>query len=292
MEWDDLRVVLAVCRAGSLSGAAKALKLNKSTVFRQINAIEKKMGVRFFERLPQGYQMTEAGEMVMHTAQRMEADVNNLQTQLLGKDFRLQGNIRVTAPEGIAMAFLAPLMAEFCQIHPDIDIDLITTSAALELSRREADLAIRVTRKPPDTSLGKRVSAFNFGIYASPDYLCSRRSLPLNELDWLLADDEVYWLGKTIWKNKTQAAQQTKFVCSSTLVTMNAVKQGLGVMLLPCFLGDNEKDLERVTEPLEELSSELWILTHQDLRHTARVKALMNYFYDGLREKSNKLMGI
>jgi DNA-binding transcriptional LysR family regulator len=291
MDWDDMRVVLAICRAGSLTGAAKSLGLNKSTVFRQINTIEMKMGVRFFERVQQGYVMTEAGESVMHAASRMEEEAIHLERELLGKDYRLQGDIRLTAPEGVATYILTPVISAFCKQHPDIRVELLITNAALELSRREADLAVRVTSKPPDTSLGRCIGEFNFCVYASTRYLKKHQHLSLPEHDWVAIVDEVDWLTPIIWKKREMARERIVFRSSLTLTAINAAKQDMGVILLPCFLGDREKGLKRVGEPLKKLSTELWVLTHPDLRHTARVRALMTYIYEALSEQQDIFSG-
>ncbi|WP_455223395.1 LysR family transcriptional regulator [Kaarinaea lacus] len=291
MEWNDLRIILAICRAGSLTGAAKALQVNKSTVLRQINTIEQKMGVRFFDRVQQGYLMTEAGEAVMHTASRMDEEAISLERELLGRDFRFQGDIRLTAPEGIATLSLTPLIAAFCKEHPEIHIELITTNAPLELSRREADLAVRVTNKPPDTSLGRRISEFNFCVYAAPRYLKKHPGTKLAEHNWVAIIDEVDWLIPLIWKKKEEARQKIVFSGTSTLNTLNCAKQGMGVILLPCFLGDAENGLTRVGKPIKELASELWVLTHPDLRQTARVRALMTFIYESLKEQSHQFAG-
>jgi DNA-binding transcriptional LysR family regulator len=252
MDWDDLRIVLAICRAGSLTGAARALGMNKSTVFRQLNAIETKMGVRFFERIAQGYVMTEAGESVMHAAARMEEEAINLERELLGKDFRLQGDIRLTAPEGVATYMLTPVIAKFCKQHPEIRVEVVTTNAALELSRREADLAVRVTSKPPDTSLGRCIGDFNFCVYGSTRFLKKYGDVELTDLPWVTVLDEFDWLIPLVWKKKEQARERVVFSSTLTLTTISAVKEDMGVMVLPCFLGDREKGLRRVGEPIEE----------------------------------------
>lgn len=291
MDWDDMRIVLAICRAGSLTGAAEALKLNKSTVFRQINAIEKKMGVRFFERIQQGYVMTEAGESVMHAASRMEEEAINLERELLGKDFRLQGDIRLTAPEGIATYVLTPVIAEFCRLQPAIRVEVVITNTSLELARREADLAVRVTNRPPDTSLGRCIGDFNFCAYASSRYLKRNPTSDLAEHHWVTTLGESDWLVPLIYKKKGQAREKTVFSSNLTLTAISAAKQGMGVILLPCFLGDRERGLKRVSEPLKELANELWILTHPDLRHTARVRALMTFIYESLSPQQDKFSG-
>lgn len=285
MEWNELRLVLALCRSGSLSGAARYLGLNKSTVLRQINAVEGKMGVRFFERLSQGYMMTEAGEAVMRTAVRMEEEAIQLERELLGRDLRLQGDIRVTAPEGLAIRFLTPLISDFCKKHPEIFIDLNITNVPLALSRREADIAVRVTDKPPDTSLGRCISTFNFCAYAAPSYLKKHQDSKLSDHRWISVSDEV------LWKKKQKNNAKLAFSCNSTFATLEAAKKGLGAVIQPCFLGDAEKSLRRLGPPVKEYSTELWVLTHPDLRHTARVRALMNSIYDTLKQKRKQFEG-
>jgi len=292
MDWSDLKIVLAICRAGSLSGAARLLDINHSTVFRRINAIEKNMDVRFFERLPHGYVMTDAGESAMRAGERIDSEVLGLSREIQGKDQRLQGTLHITAPLGLSLRLLGPHIAKFNKMHPDIHIDLIATSTTLELSRREADVALRVTNTPPDTSIGRRICNFKSCIYASRGYLKKHKHDQLAKYDWLITDDQMDWLPSAFRKNKEKARLRVKFSSDNVLAVMNAAKEGLGVAPLPCFIGDKEKNLVRVTEPLQELNSELWILTHSDLRNTARVRALMSFLYESLGKQEALLAGI
>ena len=291
LEWNDLAVILAICRSGSLSGAGRSLRLNHSTVFRRINAIEEKTGVRFFDRMPHGYDMTEAGELVMLHAERIEDEVHALGRKILGRDLRLEGKVRVTAPEGIATYLVAPAVAEFCMANSAVSVDLLATSAALDLSRREADIALRVTSKPPDTSLGRRICMFRFCAYATPAYLKENAGHKLPEHRWVMTDGEIDWLIPLIWKNRVQAMESMALSSSLTATAVRAAHENMGVILLPCFRGDSDPALERVAEPFEDLTMELWVLTHPDLRRTARVKALMGYLYDFLRKKSELIEG-
>lgn len=291
MEWNDLNIILAIGRAGTLSGAGRSLEMNHSTVFRRINAIEKKLGVRFFDRLPQGYVLTEAGEAAMRAAEHIDDEVNGLARELVGKDLRLQGNIRVTAPEGVSLKLLAPHLARFCRLHPDIHIDLVATGMTLQLSRREADLAIRVTSKPPDTSIGRRICQFRFGLYASPAYLKKHGPRELAEHDWVMTDDSRDWFPSAIWKRLGQPRARLVLSSNSTMAIVNAAVEGMGVAPLPCFLGDSEKGLRRVIPPLEEMTLELWLLTHTDLRHTARVRALMHFLQEALEGQKDLIEG-
>lgn len=295
MEWNDLKIILAIGRDGTLSGAAKALGMNHSTVFRRINTIEEKMEVRFFDRLPQGYSMTEAGEAALRTAERIDDEVNGLSRELVGKDLRLQGAIRVTAPEGVSLQLLRPIFAAFLHQHPGIQIDLVVTGSALKLARREADLAIRVTKKPPDTSIGRRVCKFGFGIYAARTYIEADKKSKVENYNWVLLEDSSNWFSPGLWKKMLNAKANVVFRSDSTSAIVNAALDGLGVTPLPCFIGDSEKSLVRVDELQKELEKEtppdLWILMHPDLRHTARVKALMHFLYESLEKDKGIIEG-
>ena len=291
LEWNDLSVILAICRAGSLSGAARALACNHSTIFRKINSIEDKTGVRFFERLPDGYAMTDAGETAMRYAERIESEVHALGREVLGQDMRLQGKVRVTAPEGMTVQLTPRLFSQFRRLHSDVSIEIVGSSSALDLSRREADIAIRATAKPPDTSLGRKICDFRFAVYSSPQYLKRNKDLPLQEQDWCLIQGTVDWLVPYIWKKNSHGEQRTVFSSSLSMAVMNATAEGMGFTLMPCYLGDANKKLVRVGDPIESLTLELWILTHPDLRHTARVKALMTYLFDALKKEEELFEG-
>ena len=291
LEWSDLAVILAICRAGSLSGAARTLGNNHSTVFRKINAIEDKTGVRFFERLPEGYAMTDAGRTAMQYAERIEAEVHALGREVLGQDMRLQGKITVTAMEGLAAQVAPKLIAEFCRRHPEVTVEVAGSVAALDLGRREADIAIRATRKPPDTSLGKKICDFRFAVFSSPQYIEGKEDIPLAEFDWSLISGTLEWLVPLLWKKRVQGEARTIFSSSLSMAVINATAEGMGVTMMPCYLGDRDNRLVRVTETIEPLTLELWLLTHPDLRHTARVKALMAYLYDALKQDADLFEG-
>lgn len=291
LEWNDLTVILAICRSGTLSGAARTLGQNHSTIFRKINAIEDKTGVRFFERLPDGYAMTDAGRTAMQYAERIESEVLALGREVLGQDMRLQGKVRVTAPEGMTNQFLPALLAGFWQQNPEVSIEIASGLDAFDLSRREADIAIRATRKPPDASLGRKVGQFRFAVYSSPQYLKKNKDKPLQEQHWSLLSGIVEWLVPLVWKKKEQGERQTIFTSGSTFSVVNATIAGMGFTLMPCYVGDVDRRLVRVGEPLEALTIELWILTHPDLRYTARVKALMAYLFDTLKKEADLFEG-
>lgn len=291
LEWSDLSLVLAICRSGSLSGAARLLGQNHSTIFRRINAIEERTGVRFFERLPQGYRMTAAGEAAFATAERVESEIHALGREILGQDMRLQGHVRVTAPEGVVANILPEVVIAFSGLHPDVSIELLGSTAALDLSRREAEVAIRATRKPPDSAFGRKVCDFRFAIFGSPGYLQQHADLPLKDMQWCLLQGLLDWLVPSMWKKREQGEQQTALVTNSVVPLLNAVAGGLGVSVLPCYLGDADARLVRAAQPIETLTIELWVLTHSDLRHTARVKTLMSFLFEFLAARRDLFEG-
>lgn len=285
LEWNDLGVILAVGRAGSLSGAARLLGVNHTTVFRKVNAIEERAGVRFFDRMPNGYQLTEAGDAALRCAERIEGEVHVLGREILGADMRLQGPIRVTAMEGLAALVLPGPLAEFSRAHPGVSIALVGTTSQLDLSRREAEVAVRATRKPPESAFGRRMCTFRFGVYASPGYLEGRDGMALTEHDWCLLEGIGPWLVPSVFKRRSDAEERTVMTTTSVVGIAEAAAAGAGVSALPSYMGERDERLVRVGAWLDALEMDLWLLTHPDLRRTARVRALMEFLGEALLER-------
>lgn len=281
LHWDDLRIILTIGREGGLSAAARALGTSHSTVFRQINEIENKYSTRFFSRQTNGYEPTEAGELVMRFAENIEDQVQNLNRELLGKDLRLQGKIILTAPEGVSHYILMPHLASFQEQHPDIDIELRASPDLFELSRSEADLAIRVTDTPPDNCIAKKISDFRLAFYASPEYLSRNTSGNLLDYEYVLCT--LHWnkLCKSLWKNQNKPRVKL-LTDKNILASARAAIEGIGVSLLPCLIGEKEAGLQRIGDPIEQKST-LWVMTHADLRQTSRVKILMNHLFESMQ---------
>lgn len=284
-------MLLAVCRAGSLSGAARRLGVNHSTVFRRVNAIESATGVRFFERLPSGYEMTQAGESALIHAERIEHEMDALGREVLGLDQRLSGPVRVTAPEGMTALLLPELVVPFVESHPKVRVELSGTAAALDLNRREAEVAIRATRQPPEFALGRRVCRFRFGIYATREYLDRQPELPLVERDWVFIQGVQSWLVPHVFKHVQDAHERTALASGNVLSVIHMALAGGGIAPLPYYLGETQAGLERIGDAIEALTLDLWVLTHPDLKHTARVKALMDHLYEALRERRHLFEG-
>lgn len=290
MDWDDLRTFLAVAQEGTIRGAAKALKVNHSTVSRRIKAFEQRLQVRLFERQPSGYVLTPAGEDVLSSAQLVKDQVDGLERRVLGQDTKLTGALRVTLPDLLAIRLLAPDLADFSAEYPGIDLEVIVSYATLDLSRREADIAIRITNSPPETLVGRRVARYCNGTYASPSYLedhdLDHSPQQANWVGW----DEVVTSPK--WALESDFPDMpVRYRFPNALMQLEVAKAGLGVVKIPCFLGDPEPGVMRVPGTVPEPSWSVWLLTHEDLRHTARVRAFMDFMADAFTKHKPLLEG-
>ena len=292
LEWSDLSVILAICRAESLYGAARILGQTHSTVFRKITSIEEKTGVRFFDRTRRGYVMTDAGRTAMEYAERVESEFHALSLEVLGQDKELRGRIRVTSPEAFAEEHAPGIISRFCARYPETQIDLIPGHGAMDLNRREAEVAIRATKSPPETSFGKRVCDFRFALYASPAYLAKTSELPLTERKFCLIDGTIGWLVPHVWKSKEEGERNVVFQCRASRAVQNASAEGIGIAFLPCYVGDADNRLERASETLDHLDMEFWVLTHPDLKNTARVRAFMTHLYGELTAQADLFSGM
>jgi len=273
MNWDDLRLFLAVARQGSISGAARQLGVQHSTVSRRMRALEKRLGVRLIERKKSGYELTDAGENVRKAACRMEHEVLDVDAILGGFDAKLTGELRVSAINNMASTILMPMFAKFNCNYPDVELHLLVSNQYTSLVEREADVAIRLTNTPTDTLMGKRVVTVATTVYASRKYLAQIRK----------NGDKPRWLGVSCcgfhktWTKAASIGQQHNFFVDDTLLTLASLKQHMGVAYLPCFMGDSEADLERLCAPDPQMNLGLWILFHADLKRTARVLALRDH---------------
>lgn len=290
IEWTDLEVVLAICRTGSLSGAARLLAINHSTVFRKINAIEERLGVRLFERLPTGYEMTDAGQAAMHYAERIEDEVCAFERDLLGRDTRLHGKIRIGLGEALAVLVMPPLLSEFQRLHPEVSIDLIVGLDSADLSRREVDIAVRVTRNPPPSSVGRHIGDFEFCVYCAEDYLKGCGSRELKDHDWVLPHLLINWLVPLVWKTQEEAYARCRFTSNAVMPCLEAARYGMGLAVIAAAFAEADERLVRVLGPVSDFTMQLWILMHPDLRRTARITALTRFLAEKLRAQKCRFL--
>ena len=284
IDWSDYQLVLSIGRAGSLSGAARQLGVNHSTVFRRLNAVEEKLAVRLFERQASGYAMTAAGEEMLRSAERIEEETLGLERRLTGRDLRLSGNLRVTTTDTLFLHLLMPLLAGFIRRYPGIQLEAQIASTSLNISRREADIAIRSTPSPPETLVGRHICDVVTAIYGAEAYLDSTKARDLSEYDWLAPDDSLAHLPSARWLARAYPQARVVLRCNTLVGLLEAAKAGLGIAALPCFMGSAHRTLRRLTAPNPEFTVGLWLLTHADLRRTARVRAFMQYMAEHTAE--------
>lgn len=293
-DWNEFRIVLAIGRAGSLVGAARDLGHDHSTIFRWLNAIEKRRGVQLFDRTASQYTPTEAGLQMVTAAERMETEVLAIDRSITGQDARLSGKLRITSSETLAYRILNEILASFRDRHDGIELELLVDNRQLDLLRREADIAIRATRPHEGELFGRKIAATPWTFYGSSRYL-SDRGYP-TDLASLSGHAVIGWdtgavAAASKWLTDNIPPHAFAYRSSSLISQLMAVKAGLGLALLPCYLGDLETDIERVQDPLDELTRELWLVTHKDLRTTARVRAFFDHVGAGLLARSALLEG-
>ncbi len=290
-ELNDLRFVCAVAETGTLSGAARRLKVNHATVFRRIEAFEQHLGATLFERSKGRYLPTAAGEELARAGAEIERAATESLRKVTGRDLRATGLVRVTTTDSIAQGLVVPMAPACRKAHPGILLQVIMSNEFYNLSKRDADIAIRVTRKPPEHLIGKKTGVVAMAVYGSLGYLQQRTGKDLARHDWIALDDSVGHNASLAWLGRIKPLDEVSYRTNSFMGVTSACVAGLGLAVLPCFLGDQQPGLKRMTAPLDECANDLWILTHPDLRHSVRVSTVFDAFRQQLAAAAPLLAG-
>ena len=292
IDWDDVRFFLAAARGGSARAAAQRLGVNHATVLRRIALLEKHLGAHMFERLPSGYRLTEAGEEVLELANQMEASSHQLETRIFGRDQSVRGLLRVTLAPILATHLLMPDLADFARLHPDIEIELLSSSALANLTNREADVAIRVVydRKTLPLNLhGLKGPELFGGVYLSRERLAAWRAGAPDPLRWIV----ISMHGIPDWVSGVDVPiTGVPFRTTDGEAQLAAVRQGLGITTLPCFVGDADQLLTRVPGTSLQMHGTLWILTQGETRKTKRVRLFTAFLSSRLAAHAPLLAGL
>lgn len=282
LTWSDFHTVLVVARHGSLATASTALAVTHATLLRKLAAIEARMSTSLFDRVRGHYTLTAAGEEVAQVAASFEPLARNAEMRVLGQDLRPSGHVRVAVAGIVIDHLLPPVLSQFASAFPDVSIELVASRDHVSLARREADVAIRVTDSIPEWLVGRRLGNVAFKIYG-----LKRRGLRA------LVREPAELTAQRRWIGFEREAQDLKFdrwldakVPDSSVVlrvdsfnhALTMVRAGLGIALLPAFVESTCPDLQALTQPISELQTPLWLITHQQLRNTMRVKVLMQAF--------------
>lgn len=298
LDWSDLRYALAIGAAGSLAAAARQMGVNHTTVLRRLDALETRLGARLFERTRSGYQPTEAGTLVLDQARRMADQAEEIERRVLGRDRQLTGLLRVTTAFVVMEHLLPQPLATFARRYPGIEVEVVENAVMVDLSRRrtdessnsaprEADVAVRLSAQVAEHLVGRPLGNTHCRVYAmrgAPGLPQAVEPLAvlIRDAPWIAFERDTYSRVYDQWMRRQLAQAQVRLRVDIFNAVATMLRTGLGVGILPTFMEPRHPELVAVSDPIPELSVPVWMLTHPDLRQTARVRAFMQDVGDGV----------
>ena len=286
MNWDDLRYFLALAGEGTVSGAGRALSVKHTTVARRITSLETQLGSRLFDRTPEGYVLTQVGENLYPHALAVETQMQSAEREVFGMDAELKGSLTLTASPDVLDNLIVPKLPAFKQDYPSININLLGFSHLANLALREADIAVRMTPKPPEYLIGRKVLPMQHGIYGSNQYLkqANNQKCPHKVILWD-GDSIPEWVQEHF--PDAEVVMRTNDIHSM----VSAVHHGMGVARIPCYLGDNNKNMIRLNLRLTPSTWGVWVLSHVDLRSAARVRVCKEFLIEAIESQRELILG-
>ena len=287
MDWDRIRIFLAVARAGQILGAAQQLGLNHATVGRQLSALEEDLGAKLVERQTQGCTLTPAGEALVKSAERMESDVLQVAAELSGAGATISGTVRIGAPDGFGNYFLARRLAALANTHRALTIQLVPLPRTFSLSRREADMVVTLDRPKHGNLIIKKLTDYSLSIYASKAYV--RKNKLVNSIEALAGHlfithvDEFAYSRALDYAAELATRMKRHYECGSVVAQMEAVRAGQGVGILHDYAAVQFPELQRLF-PATRFTRTYWLLSHPDTNRTARVAAVSEFISDSVRK--------
>lgn len=280
LAWDDFRLIKAIADQRALPAAATSLGLNHSTVFRRLGQIEEALGLKLFERHRSGYVATPAGDEMAQLAERVDDDISAFARRLAGQEIQPAGELRVTTNDTLLVDLLTPVFAAFIRQCPDIRLDILLSNQSLNLSKRDADVAIRATDNPPETLIGRRAARIAWALYGRASDFPDAGDIGIEQLwtrNWVSLGDQFTGLKAVRYLARHVAAERIVYKVNTVLGLSEAVEAGIGIGFLPCFIADTKPGLTRLAAPDPGFSADLWLLTHPDLRHSPRVRLFLDF---------------
>lgn len=292
-DWDDLRFALAIMESGTLSGAAASLHISHPTLSRRLQLMERRLGTRLFERTPGGLRPTEAGEEVRLLALHFREEVAGLERRVGGRDDGHDGPVRVTAPDAVSEYLLPGVLAAVCREQVGLQLELHVSNDVVSLARREADIALRVTRAPRETLRGREVGTVAMAVYA-PRQLTEARggAVSHTHLPWVGFDTGLACSAPGGWLARNVAADDVRFRANTLLSAAQAARTGIGCAVLPCFVGGSIPELVRIGPPLDELAQPLWLLMHDDVARIPRMRLASAALAEEIARSSRLMLGL
>lgn len=291
-QWDDVRFFLSVARTRSLSRAGRALGVGHVTVGRRIALLEQRLGVTLLNRTPDGFTVTVAGEAILRQCMAMENAALELERAAAGRDSLVAGSVRVTTTEALAHQLIAPAIAALRQSHRELRIDLIVGVRTLDVARREADLAVRFARPAASDLICRKLGEVGFSLYASQRYL-AKSGIP-ERGQGLAGYDIITFTGapaatQPFFMGESLEGARVALRCDNPLIQLEAAANEVGISELACFLGDSTPDLVRVWPNEAPARRTVWLILHQDMRRSARIRTVSAAIGDAFRRQSKIL---
>ncbi|WP_244404200.1 LysR family transcriptional regulator [Fulvimarina pelagi] len=292
LTWEDIRLVGAIAETGSLPEAAARLGTHHSTVFRRLRQVEAGTGCPLFERTGQRLTPTALGEEIAALADRIGSDVDRTAMKMAGREALPSGELRVTTADSLLQHLLTPIFADFQKACPDVQIDIVVANQALNLSKRDADVAIRASDSPPETLVGRRLARVAWALYGRADTASPWPGGDANaDHDWVALGDGMAAMGVVRHAVETAAPGRLRYRVDTVLGLASAIEAGIGIGHLPCFIGDRSPVLVRLEPPEPAFAADLWLLTHEDLRRAARVRVFLDFVAYAVRERIDLIEG-
>lgn len=295
LDWDNLRIFLVLARSKGLSDAATKLGVDHTTVLRRMKRLESQVEARLFERNTLGYLLTPQGQRLAEQVEKIESHVLNITDEIGGYDHALSGEVRLGATEGFGSLILASHLGGFCSLHPKLTVNMLTVPRFVNLPKREADLAVIIERPETGSYVVSKMADYRLCLYATREYL--DRSKPIETLDDLNGHPFVTYLEDLLLSDELRYMSQIapraprKIQSSSVIAQYMAVRRGLGLAVLPCFVAQQCRDLVRVLDDRIDLVRSFWLVSASDPRHTARIDALWKFLAEVGRRNHAYFMG-
>lgn len=271
----DLDLVLALVRGGNLAQAGERLAVDASTVFRAVQRIERGLGQRLFERARTGYQPLDLAQVLAGHAEQVEAALESARSAARQSPEEVSGTVRITTTDSILHGLVAPALRSLSALHPRLGYELHAGNELANLSRRDTDIAVRATRRPPQHLVGKQVGVIKVALYASAQSAWrSLDSVKSGQAAWIAPDEALPDHPSVLWRKRHLPKVVPTYRVGSLLTVMELVSLNMGVGILPMFLAEGRQPLVRITDELEEGRTELWLLTHPESRHLRRVSTV------------------
>jgi DNA-binding transcriptional LysR family regulator len=269
---DDLALVLALTRAPTLADAAARLGVDTSTVFRSLQRIEKQLGRRLFERDRRGYRAGELALQLAAHAERIEGELEAARSQLAARDDSVSGLVRITTTDTLLYGLVMPGLSGLMARHPQLRLELAASNELANLTRRDADLALRATKKPPEHLVGRHLGVIRVAVFAARRLARGAHSIEqLAMLPWAVPDETLPDHPSVRWRRKHLPKVTPRLEVHGILAVMEAIAAGLAVGIVPLFLASAYADITALTEPLAECETDLWLLAHPESRHLRRI---------------------